>query len=172
MQLLQLLDKDPVYQKALSDVANQLRKQSGALFALLQQLQVDQTTYLEKEADFEKAVQGLSKGWNGNIAIGQKYPTSTTTSTAATSSGSSSSKTPPIPAYLFGELDVTCDPVKRTSDPSYKSRCFLASNGEGTITRNFSASFYTNPNPALNEKTFPRCPRIDSRPMGSRLGPY
>jgi len=161
-ELLQLLDKDAPYQHALADALNDLQKDSPAdLSALVQKLQLDNTTYANLESEFEKDVQNLTKGWNGDITFGQKFPT--TTAAAATNSNGTTTTSPPIPSYLFGELDVTCDPkTAGGSVPAAKgvpivaagkgSNCFLFSHG--SWTGNFSSSFYTNPNSALNEETF------------------
>ena len=161
-KLLQLLDKDTDYQKVLSvELGNVDPNLSTAIGKYLGAVQ----TYNKLEPLFEKDVQNLTTGWNGDVVFGQKFPTTATTSNAttpsttssalgaATASVSSSSATPSIPAYLFAELDLTCAPTKPGGSGAQKPRhCGIFSGG--SWTGNFSGSFYTNPNSALNEQTF------------------
>ncbi len=163
---LKALDQDEHYQTALKAASQQIDLSNNALESALNSLQADYQKYLELEPVFFAEVKNLTKGWNGDLAIGQNYPTTVTTS-------STSSATPAIPAYLYAEVDWTCDPKKTPPSPSSTSegttpsasattthnafaakatQCFLFSNG--SWTGNFSGNFYTNPNTALNEKTF------------------
>jgi hypothetical protein len=157
MLILKILDQDPDYQTALSNALKEIPGEGSAFEDLQTRYANDQQAYLEKEQTFFTDVKNLTKGWNGDLAFGQKYPTTATTATAANGSGSSATTTPPIPAYVFAELDMTCDPTKPGGiGPGGGGRkpvhCFLFSNGSWTA--NFSGTFYTNPRPVLNETTF------------------
>jgi len=142
MQILQILDKDPGYQSALS-----VAGQNSLLGNLASRYSKDAATFATQEKKFETSVSNLAKGWNGALSFNQKFPTTTTS--AATSSASSSTAKPPVPPYLVGELDVTCEPK---TDNTQKVACPLGP--KATLTGNFSGSFYANPNPALNETAF------------------
>jgi len=142
-QLLHLLDDDTDYQKALTQT---LAEQTSNLSELIQKYQVDNAAYQAREADFEKAVADIGKGWNGDVLFGQRFPTTVTSTTMGSSSSGATSH---MPDYLIGELDVTCDPK---TDTSTRVPCPLGKHT--SLTGNFSTTFYTNPSVALNEKTF------------------
>lgn len=169
-QLLQALDQDAAYQSALQIVKGEVNTDPGNLSFLIQRFEADNTKYQAAQKKFENDVADVPKGWNGDVSFGQNYPTSTSTTTTATASGSSSTSTvppptylsaaattsssttstPATPAYLVAEFDVTCQPKAVSKQ---KVPC-LPLGGGGTFTGNFSGSFYTNPNPVLNETTF------------------
>jgi hypothetical protein len=161
-KLVELLAEDSAYQEALAAALDRV-KGSGSLTAIVEKYIQDEKAYSTAEKQFEKDVKNLAKGWNGDLSFNEKFPTTTTKSststTASASAATSAASTPATPAYLAGELDVTCEP--RTEDPSSDKRgsgkqqkepcSFFA---KSTFTGNFSGSFYPNPNLTLKEQTF------------------
>jgi hypothetical protein len=157
----QLFDADSTFQ---SDLAAALKNQQFSGLAL--HYRKDMTNYQTQYKTFATAVTNLPKGWNGDLAFSQQFPSSTTTS------GSTPTKVSP-PAYLVSEFDLTCNP--KTSDKSAGdapktgtgtggANDALVSAGKQlvacplgphvTLTGNFSGSFYTNPNASLHENTY------------------
>lgn len=151
--LLQLLDKDAVFQQALKSSSDDLNKPSSNLAALVAKLEASNTDYAAAESQFESDVKNLTKGWNGDFAFSQKFPSPTTTSTTGSTS---SSKTVSPPAYLVAELDTSFDPKTRSAQKGGPNASASAGGATWTptYTGNFSGSFYSNPNAALNETTF------------------
>jgi hypothetical protein len=162
-KLVELLAEDSTYQEALAAALDRV-KGSGSLTAIVQKYIQDEKAYSTAEAQFEKDVKNLAKGWNVDLSFNEKFPTTTTkTSTGATTSSASAAtpaaSTPATPAYLAGELDVTCEPRsddkkggKEQSGKQQKEPCsFFA---RSTFTGNVSGSFYPNPNLTLKEQTF------------------
>lgn len=150
-EVLRLLEDDE-YQQALSK-AEKSFADSPSLFDLLQKLATASARYDSQVQVFDKAVKDLTKGWNGSLAFGQNFPTSTTTT-------SSSSTASPAPAYLQGEFDITYAPKAVITekagvggDPATHT-AVDPSKWTPSVTGNFIGTFYTNPRSSLNEKTF------------------
>lgn len=154
-KILELLDHDPGYQDALKKLQIKAKQDAGDLSALVRKLESDNTEYLAEEKKFEEKIKDLSKGWNGDVSFSEKFPTTTmnTSATAAATSvraAAAAATTPAMPDYLVEELDVTCEPP--SDKTKEKVRCLPL--GNGTLTGNFSGSFYSNPSTALNQKKF------------------
>jgi hypothetical protein len=154
-KILEMLDRNSGYQDALKKLQTQVRQDSSDLSALVRKLQSNNAEYLTEEKKFEDKIKDLPKGWNGDLSFSEEFPTTATTASSSSTAASvraaaATAPTPPMPAYLAGELDVTCELL---SDKTKQRIPCLPLHG-GTLTGNFSGSFYTNPNPALNEKTF------------------
>jgi len=145
--LLKMLDADQDYQTGLKNAYAQISSQAS-LSALVKKLHSDRADFDQKEADFEKQVADLAKGWNGDFAFSEQFPATVTSTTA--SGTAASTTTAMMPAYFQAELDVTCEPYSATDNTG--KPCPLRSTG--TLTFNASAMFYPNPVASLNEKTF------------------
>lgn len=143
--LLKILDGATTYQNGLAIAAGQMGS-AGTLATLVKRLSIDQADFAQNETAFEKGIADLPKGWNGDIAFSEQFPT--TVSPAATST--SATATPAIPAYFKAELDLTCEPFSTTTNTG--APCPLRSTG--TFTFNASGMFYPNPAVTLHEKTF------------------
>jgi hypothetical protein len=166
-QILGYLDSDDSFQSSLSAAL-----QSAAFRNWVTTYYYpSETAYTKAVSKFEADVDNLSKGWhgfNGDFTFGQQYPT--TTSAAATSSSSNStniSKSSLLPAYsetstatsaghipdyLVSGIDLSWQPLSKTSSDG--SNALPPPAGIPGVTINLKSSFYTNPDAALNEKTF------------------
>lgn len=165
--LLKLLDDDKDYQAALAEAVKAVRD-PGPTASAIKQYNTDLDAYNDAEKNFEYEVQELTKGWNGDVTFSEKFPTTTTSksssSTTAAAATTTSTATPATPAYLVGELDVTCEPhgnpptlpAVSSVKPVEKVKSVVGCPffGNVTFTGNFSGSFYPNPNPTLNEETY------------------
>lgn len=149
--LLQALDKDPAFQSQVEYWSEELAGNSSNLAVFVKGLEASDTEYATEEAKFEKNVKNLTKGWNGDFAFSEKFPSPTTTSGT---SGTSTSTTVSPPAYLAPELDITFDPKTDTSNSANGQASTSGPKGIPSFTGNFSGSFYPNPNASLHESTF------------------
>jgi hypothetical protein len=148
--LLQLLDKDPGFQQALSSVSAELKEPSSNLAVLVSKLDASDAAYATAEKQFESDVKNLSNGWNDDFTFSQKFPSPTTTSKSNSSTPATTTVSPP--AYLAPEFDITFAPKTtpsanagvNASKPEYAP----------TFTGNFSGGFYPNPKSSLHETTF------------------
>jgi hypothetical protein len=141
--ILQILETDGAYQSALS---SSMKDPDLTTKALRAETYRNSAEYKSAENDFEQAVTNMPKGWNGDLEFSQQFPT------PAMASATSSKTTTTPPDYFVGEFDLTCDPITKPSkDDLRKGSCPLGP--RVTLTGNFSSSFYTNPNPKLNEST-------------------
>lgn len=150
--LLQLLDKDPAFQLALKSWSDELNGKSSNLAVFVKSLQANDVAYAKAESQFETEVKNLTKGWNGDFAFSQEFPSPTTSSTST----STASTTVSPPAYLAPELDITYDPETDTPSKTVAGTSTRADGAKGipSFTGNFSGSFYSNPKSSLHESTF------------------
>lgn len=139
--LLQILDNDTAYQTGLASASAQLRN-NGGLSAQIKKLHTEQVGFAQLESAFEKRIADIPKGWNGDFAFSEQFPTTSSTAGATATQG--------IPAYYKSELDVTCEP-RTLGKENWKDKCLFRSTG--TFTMNFIGTFYPNP-VALHETTF------------------
>lgn len=149
--LLQLLDNDPAFQSAIRIWSEEFAGDSSNLAVFVKRLEANDAAYAAAQAKFEADVKNLTKGWNGDFAFSEKFPSPTTTS--GTSSASSSTTVSP-PACLASELDITFDPKTDTSKAASGQSSTSGPKGIPSFTGNFSGSFYPNPNASLHESTF------------------
>jgi hypothetical protein len=175
--ILKALDADTVYQKTLSSALNDLANEGGNFGPLEKQFEAAQKDYVDRRKHFEDAAKSLTKGWNGDFTFGQKYPTTTTTGTTASGASvgrgtllgrlaaATTTTSPHAPAYIFAEFDLSCDPKDEikgamVAGGAYDNNAILVRQSHcplfasGTWTTNVTGTFYSNPNAALNEKTF------------------
>lgn len=153
--ILQGLDTDKAFQDELVKAPN-----NPALKEWAQNYQTALTAYNNAITRFEADVDNLSKGWNADLTFGQQFPTSTSSSnsssaTSAMVGGSGlaatgNSSSTHIPDYLVGGLDLSWQPKTGNTGSTNTPPPSIAP----SVTFNGKGSFYTNPNVALNEKTF------------------
>jgi len=137
--ILQLLDANKRFQSVVAEA----EQDAGIAQASSAYWTAHDGAYATALAQFKTWTTNLPKGnahgFNGDMTFGQTFPATQTSSTAA-----SSSKTSP-PAYLLGELDLAFSP------PTELAKKYP---GIPSLTGNFISSFYSDPNPTLNENTF------------------
>jgi hypothetical protein len=139
-KILQYLDNDAAYQKDLQDAAA-----DPGVRDLISRYTADLKAYLSAHTVFEAKVKNLQQGFNGDLTFGEQFPTTGNTS-------NKSSTTTPMPAYLVGGLDLSWQP--HTAVPNDDNMASLEINPKPSLTANFGASVYTNPNAMLNEGAF------------------
>jgi len=175
--ILQGLDSDPTFQKALSDMLA-----DPGTKGFVEKYEKSLTTYKNAVTQFEADVANLSKGWNADVTFGEQFPTTTASSTASTTTSgalravgrdaTTTSSSTHLPDYLVGGVDISWQPktaTKPQADGSGPTNGAAASSAGGTPaptankapsawtpswTFNGKGSFYTNPSAGLNEKTF------------------
>jgi hypothetical protein len=127
------------------------------------QYQASLAAYNTAVTKFEGDVDNLSKGWNADLTFGQQFPTTTSSSSGSSTTGgttgvvrgdaSATTSSAHLPDYLVGGLDVSWQP-KTTQDPKSEGQNKSPAGWTPSWTFNGKSSFYTEPNTALNEKTF------------------
>jgi hypothetical protein len=161
--ILQGLDSNPEFQKELTII---LADPGTPTFA--DQYQTSLVAYNKVVTKFEADVDNLSKGLNADLTFGEQFPTTTSSSSSSTATSSltgaiggdaaTTTTSMHLPDYLVGGVDLSWQP-KTFQDPNNpdasggvknKAPAAMAPNW----TFNGKGSFYTNPNTALNEKTF------------------
>jgi hypothetical protein len=139
-QILKDLDNDTAYQEDLTAAAN-----DAGIRDLTTQYAADLKAYVAADKVFEEEVKNLQQGLNGDLTFGEQFPTTAASITKG-------STTTPTPVYFVGGMDLSWQPHTNVSKDN--GTASLKMNPWPSTTANFGSSFYTNPDPALNEKTF------------------